>query len=171
MEEVIRTFTKHKGPLPKPTHDVYARVLPFLEAMSIREPDVIKHNPMEVADQLFKGYTVFAHFIDAWPDESKVAALKSVLARCPQTGGSGLVEWLEGIQAEGALKPVDIRVAVKVYGIGRDATAAMMNAENSTGKAFSELLDGVDLGTATEKDVLTKLAGGTPKGEPTLWED
>lgn len=158
--------------LPKPPHDSYDPILPIIESLARLNPGVIMAEPQKSGLEAGVGWRKFSEHIEKWRPELREAATAVVLKKFPDNA-MDLLDFLHNVAKLGELDKnlyVFLRTMDKT-----DAAIAMALRTTSEehGKPMSEIMDGLDFGTATEKDILERISGVTskPAQTETLWQE
>ena len=100
--------------------------------------------------------------IDKWPEALKHAAMRAAIWKYSDNS-MDLLDFLQNVAKLGALDN-EMLIFLKVFRqVGPAAAMALKQCSTDRGRNMAEIVEGIDLDAITEKDVLSRVAGGSPQ--------
>lgn len=154
----LRAFVKAflGGVLPKPPDPRYEAHLPLWESFARFYGAQLLSKPVESGEAAGGAWAVFVRKIDAWPLAFKVLASDMAAYHYPDS----CTDLLEFLETDGLLAPdVNMWTFLQLLRIGRNALLAARDAATKRGVVLSQVVGKLNLDIASEKDVLSAVAG------------
>jgi len=163
-----QTFIKaffNRPQLPKPPDPLYEPVIPLWESYAKQYGANMLANPQGSGSEVGVSWANFVRAIDQWPGDLKALAKSVAIQRHPDRV-EDLLDFVNGVL--GLEKPDrEMWTALHVYRISPLLPVKLRDAAADRKASMESVVSGLNLESATEKDLMTAIAGGS--GE--LWDE
>jgi len=159
FSEFLRGFL-NISKLPS-THPLYDIALRFLRSVIINHRIELQKNPQGVGVVAGAGWSALGTFTEGWPADCISMAADVAVERYSDTGGGDLVDFLKDPAHVEMMNHPELRTFMTILKIGRAAPMKLVMLSEKLGASMTAIVGswGLDLTTATEAQVLEKIAG------------
>lgn len=161
----------HNGPLPAPPNALYEDLLPILESLAEQYGQKLLADPGAVGGVSGTGWKELKEQSEGFSKDLREAVCSVAAQRHPDNPGD-LITFMEDVaEFDGKSDPKEVLTFLKVYAITR-MVLKLKEASMATGKTMTELVSKLDLGKATEADILAAAKMPEKTGDTgELWDE